>query len=321
MIAIHTARSLRLLGFALFISSVSLLSNTPAAAQAGRRGCLSSGNGYVRAKVQGALELNIDWRDAELQCDGSPRPDGTGVRVSFAGPGSDGHRLRLVFGIAKAAEGGDGRELPTNLTVIVEGEKRVFATRGEDKCTTDSLRQERIGALGGHSRSYRVIARGFCTGPASSLNGKSRIVLTSFDFAGGVSFDDSILDLAKFPKTKVRVKSARGEQQFDSWIARSPQEQEQGLMFVNDLPADKAMLFLEQPARVMHMWMKNTFVELDMLFVGPGGKIVYIVEHAVPHSLDTIGPDVPVAAVVEIKGGEVERRGLKQGDAVSWTRP
>lgn len=311
----------RFSGFALLTCALSLFPEPQALAQGAARGCLISGNGYLRAKVQGALDLNLDWRNAEMQCDGSPRPDGTGVRLSFAGRSSDGRHLRLVFGIGKAREGSDGKDLPTNLTLIVEGEKRVFGTRGEDKCTTDSLQQERVGALGGHSRSYRAIARGFCTGPASSLDGKSRVVLTSFDFAGELSFDDTTIDLANLPKTKVVVTGAHGTQQFDTWIARKPQEQEQGLMFVNDLPADKAMIFIEKPPRVMRMWMKNTFVELDMLFVSASGKIAYIAEHATPHSLDTIGPDIPVAAVVEIKGGEASRRGLKVGDKVSWKLP
>jgi len=296
----------------------------PAAAQGARTqlaGCLLSGNGYLRAKVQGSLDFSIDWRDAEMECDGSARPDGSGLRLSFAGPASDGRRVRLVFGVARATEGKDGGALPTNVTVIFEGEKRVFATRGDDKCTTDKLQQERVGALGGHARSYRAVGRGFCTGPASSLDGTSRIVLTSFDFAGSLNFDDSLLDLASFPKTDVVVKSAKGPQRFHVWIARAPREQEQGLMFVHDLPADKGMLFIENPPRQMRMWMKNTFVELDMLFIGSDGRIRTIVERTVPHSLETLGPAEPVAAVLEIKGGEAALRGLEAGDLVSWKTP
>src|SRR5215475_5931099 len=80
-------------------------------------GCLPGGNGYLRARIRGAMNLDIDWHDAELECDGGPRPDGTGLRVSFAGPKhSDGRRLRLVFGVAAVREGRSGHELPTNLT-------------------------------------------------------------------------------------------------------------------------------------------------------------------------------------------------------------
>lgn len=159
------------------------------AAAARPAGCLPSGNGFLRARIRGALNLDIDWQNAELECEGAARPDGSGVRLSFAGPvHTDGRRLRMVFGVADVKEGAGASALPTNLTVIFEGEKRLFATRGEDRCTVDKLTQERIGALGGPTRSYRVIAQGFCIGPVTSLNADERIVVSSFDFAGQVNF-------------------------------------------------------------------------------------------------------------------------------------
>jgi hypothetical protein len=99
--------------------------------------------------------------------------------------------MRMVFGVADAAEGGSGSALPTNLTVIFEGEKRLFATRGDDRCTVDKLSQERFGALGGPMRSYRVVARGFCIEPVAGLSANERIVVSSFDFAGQVTFGTS----------------------------------------------------------------------------------------------------------------------------------
>ncbi len=159
----------------------------PAATAA--RGCLPAGNGYLRARIRGALNLDINWRNAELECEGDERSDGSAMRVIFAGPrGPGGHRLRMVFGIARAREGRNGRELPTNLTVILEGDGRLFATRGEDRCTVDTLRQERLDGGGGAPRSYRVVARGFCFLPASTLNNAQRILVSSFDFAGYAVF-------------------------------------------------------------------------------------------------------------------------------------
>src|SRR5690606_21642476 len=68
-------------------------------------GCLPGGNGFLRARIRGALNLDIYWRDAELECEGGARPDRSGLRVSFAGPRrSDGRRLRMVFGV-RIAEG------------------------------------------------------------------------------------------------------------------------------------------------------------------------------------------------------------------------
>ncbi len=154
-------------------------------------GCLQSGNGYLRARIRGSLNLDIDWHNAEIECDGGSRPDGSGIRVSFAGPRqSDGRRVRMVFGVGEAKEGRAGRELPTNLTVIFEGEDRLFATRGDGRCTVDDLQQERLGALGGPRRTYRIVARGFCVDPASTLTGDGRILVSRFDFAGNATFED-----------------------------------------------------------------------------------------------------------------------------------
>jgi len=166
--------------------------DTPAPASPAAHGCLPSGNGYLRARIRGAMNLDVDYRNAELECDGGPRPDGSGVRVSFAGPPhGDGRRLRIVFGVDAVREGKPGHDLPTNLTVIFEGEQRLFATRGDDHCTVDELRQERVGALGGPRRSWRIIARGFCIAPASTLASDARILVSRFDFAGNAVFEDA----------------------------------------------------------------------------------------------------------------------------------
>ena len=155
------------------------------------KGCLASGNGYLRARIRGALNLDIDWHNAEIECDGGSRPNGRGIRVSFAGPlKSDGRRLRLVFGVGDAKEGVAGKELPTNLTVIFEGENRLFTTEGQDRCTVDQLEQQRVGPLGGSRRTYRIVARGFCIAPASALGGEGQILVSRFDFAGDAVFED-----------------------------------------------------------------------------------------------------------------------------------
>jgi len=176
------------LAFALAPALIDAATESAAAATA-VKGCLPSGNGFLRARIRGVLNLDVDWRNAELECEGAARPDGNGIRLSFAGPlRSDGRRMRMVFGVARAAEGASGRALPTNLTVIFEGEQRLFATRGDDKCTVDKLEQERVGSVGGDVRSYRVVASGFCTEPANTLNDKERIVVSSFDFAGRITY-------------------------------------------------------------------------------------------------------------------------------------
>jgi hypothetical protein len=158
---------------------------------AAKTGCFAAGDGYLRARLRGALDLDLDWKDAQIQCEGGPRPSGNGVRVSIGGPlRGEGRRIRIVFGIGGITEGSGGKALRTNVTILFEGEERIFATLGDDKCTVDSLTQQRVENLGGDRAIYRVEARGFCLGPATSLSRGERVFLTSFDFAGRVEFVD-----------------------------------------------------------------------------------------------------------------------------------
>lgn len=150
--------------------------------------CLANGSGYFRARLRGALTADLDWRNAGLECEGGMRPDGHGIRVSFAGPLKSAgarHRLRFIFGIEAAGAGRSGRELPANVTLILEGERRIFSTRGDSRCTIDDLRQEPLGQ-DGKQRDFRVAARGFCIGPAASLTGAERVLVSRFDFAGRI---------------------------------------------------------------------------------------------------------------------------------------
>jgi uncharacterized membrane protein (UPF0127 family) len=131
---------------------------------------------------------------------------------------------------------------------------------------------------------------------------------------------DAVIDLATFAHSTVDIGKPPHAQHFDVWIADSPARQTQGLMFVRDLPAGRGMLFLEKEARPMTFWMKNTYIELDMLFIGPDHRIVKIAARAPPLSLDNINSDAAVIAVLEIKGGEAQRRDIHPGDLVSWTQ-
>ena len=131
-------------------------------------------------------------------------------------------------------------------------------------------------------------------------------------------------DLSSFPRTTLAIlhgKSKKDPRNFSIWIADSPGRQEQGLMFVRDLPEGQGMLFPQKKPRPMSMWMKNTYVELDMVFIGEKGAIDEIIEHARPLSLQTLSSEKPVSAVLEIKGGEAARLQWKVGDRVSWSPP
>jgi uncharacterized protein len=90
-----------------------------------------------------------------------------------------------------------------------------------------------------------------------------------------------------------------------------------GLMFRQRLPEDRGMLFDFESPRPVSMWMKNTYISLDMLFIREDGTIAYIAENTVPKSLDTIGVSEPVLGVLELAGGTAPGASASgQGDTV-----
>ena len=97
-------------------------------------------------------------------------------------------------------------------------------------------------------------------------------------------------------------------------LAATPAEQSRGLMFRTRLPAKHGMLFLHDPPQKVVMWMKNTYLPLDMLFLDREGRIVQIVEKTTPLSLAQIRSSQPVAAVLELAAGSVRNLSLAKGD-------
>ena len=124
-------------------------------------------------------------------------------------------------------------------------------------------------------------------------------------------------DLAAFPQTTLTVSGGGSTHQFTIWVANTAPRDEQGLMFVRELPADRGMLFTGEQPRVWTMWMRNTYIPLDMLFVTGDGHVVKIA-HAIPHDDTTISSDVEVSAVIELQGGISEKLHLKVGDIAKW---
>jgi len=141
---------------------------------------------------------------------------------------------------------------------------------------------------------------------------------------------EPLQDLTTFPRASLAIvhrDAAHGSHgshgshtyRFEVWVADTPARAEQGLMFVSDLPQSSGMVFPLTPPRIERMWMKNTYIELDMLFVDAAGRISKITPRAQPLKLDTLSSDSPVSAVVELRGGEAAKLALSVGDLVSWT--
>jgi uncharacterized membrane protein (UPF0127 family) len=127
-----------------------------------------------------------------------------------------------------------------------------------------------------------------------------------------------IEDLAAFPRDKLEIHEGKKVKYvFEVWLADSPRRQAQGLMFVRDLPDLRGMLFVHDQPKDISMWMKNTYIPLDMVFIDERGRIQQIFEQATPHSLAIIRSDRPALAVLEIAGGEARRLGLHPGQRVT----
>jgi len=125
---------------------------------------------------------------------------------------------------------------------------------------------------------------------------------------------------AKARLIPLEIRTAHGVRRFEVEVARTPAEQERGLMFRTSLPSRGGMLFPMGAPREATFWMKNTVLPLDMIFIRADGTIARIAERTVPYSLDLVDSGEPVAAVLEIIGGGAAQAGIRAGDRVIWQR-
>ena len=110
--------------------------------------------------------------------------------------------------------------------------------------------------------------------------------------------------------------TAQGERQISVEITESDLEKARGLMFRTKLGDDEGMLFFYDRPLEITMWMRNTYIPLDMVFIRPDGVVQRIVERTEPFSEAIISSMDPVIACLELAGGAAERLGLKVGDRI-----
>ncbi|WP_395696552.1 DUF192 domain-containing protein [Methylocella sp.] len=113
------------------------------------------------------------------------------------------------------------------------------------------------------------------------------------------------------------ISTASGRHAFEVEVMRTEEGRERGLMFRRSIPADHGMLFDFDGERVIDMWMKNTFIPLDMIFIGRAGKVVAVLENTEPMSERILSSRVPALRVLEVNAGTAARIGLEIGDAVT----
>ena len=141
------------------------------------------------------------------------------------------------------------------------------------------------------------------------------ILLTCFLWLAGASA--ALPENAQISKLEsIALESADSVTVLTAEIADTDELRTRGLMFRHFLPEDKAMLIDYEKPRPVAMWMKNTNISLDMLFIREDGTIAAIAENTVPQSLDTISVQEPVRGVLELAAGAVKRLGLRVNDKV-----
>lgn len=119
---------------------------------------------------------------------------------------------------------------------------------------------------------------------------------------------------AAFEPLSIKTKTATHA--FEVELAVTADEQRKGLMYRRTMPANAGMLFVYDNGSRVTMWMSNTYIPLDMLFIAADGRITRIVERTVPLSTELIGSGGPVRAVLELNGGTASRLGIAVGDKV-----
>lgn len=107
---------------------------------------------------------------------------------------------------------------------------------------------------------------------------------------------------------------------FDIEIADTPERQQRGLMFRESMYDKQGMFFPNDHAKIQTFWMKNTYLPLDIIFIGADSTIVSIGANTTPFSEDTITSEVPAQFVLEINAGLAGMHGLTKGDKLSWKR-
>lgn len=115
----------------------------------------------------------------------------------------------------------------------------------------------------------------------------------------------------------LEIVTKSGVKVFNVEIARTAEERERGLMYRKELPDGQGMLFDFSPEQEVSMWMRNTYVSLDMIFIRADGRILRIAENTKPLSERIISSGGPVKAVLEVVAGTARKDGIAAGDRVA----
>lgn len=121
---------------------------------------------------------------------------------------------------------------------------------------------------------------------------------------------------AAAPVEPLTIVTGSGPHAFVVEVMRTDGERERGLMFRRNLPPDRGMLFDFHTAAPVMMWMKNTYIALDMVFIGLDGRVISTAVDAEPLSERIIPSGGAALAVLEVNAGTVKRLGVQPGDRI-----
>jgi uncharacterized protein len=126
----------------------------------------------------------------------------------------------------------------------------------------------------------------------------------------------AILPAGAFEKSRLVIETESGAHPFAIELAVTPEERGRGLMFRQAMADDAGMLFDFGVDEEASMWMQNTFISLDMVFIEADGTVHRIARNTTPFSTDIVSSKGPVRAVLELNAGMSRKIGLKNGDIV-----
>ena len=147
-----------------------------------------------------------------------------------------------------------------------------------------------------------------------------RILILLALLQAGIAASEDDLDEAFDQGVMIIHASEHACYRFDIYIAENDTQRARGLMHVRSLPESKGMIFIYDADRYMSMWMKNTFVPLDILFVRADGTVSSVAYDTEPQSLRSISSLEPVRVVLEINAGVAEKLSIDQYSRIEWER-
>ncbi len=114
------------------------------------------------------------------------------------------------------------------------------------------------------------------------------------------------------------INDAGDSLKFDVYLAENPEQQRRGLMFVRSMPDTTGMLFIYDGDDIHAMWMKNTFIPLDMIFARSDGTVSSVISNTTPRTLKSNRSTEPVRYVLELNAGIARRMGIGQASRLIW---